>query len=265
MKITKKIAAALAALSVGCAAFALDGRTVMQNADNVEKPKFTRAQVQMILVEKSGASETRVIDEWGKNENGLSTMVMQFNSPASVKGTRFSQQENGGGKADTKFIFLPDVGTVRPVAASQGSSSFMGSDATYDDMSTRDVDEDTHELLAETEAKGQFKNCAKVKSTPKDAKSSQYAYRISWVDKDTWVPVYVEMYSKKNGKVCKTLEVKNLKVIKGYPTPLENEMTNLETGHKTRLVMSEERLKFDEPINPAYFSKGFLQNGKVAK
>ena len=117
MKITKKIAAVLGALAIGCAAFALDGRTVMQNADNVEKPKFTRAQVQMILIEKSGASETRVIDEWGKNENGLSTMVMQFNSPASVKGTRFSQQENGGGKADTKFIFLPDVGTVRPVAA----------------------------------------------------------------------------------------------------------------------------------------------------
>ncbi|MDE6067496.1 MAG: outer membrane lipoprotein-sorting protein, partial [Treponemataceae bacterium] len=82
MKITKKIAAVLGALAIGCAAFALDGRTVMQNADNVEKPKFTRAQVQMILIEKSGASETRVIDEWGKNENGLSTMVMQFNSPA---------------------------------------------------------------------------------------------------------------------------------------------------------------------------------------
>ena len=172
MKITKKIAAVLGALAIGCAAFALDGRTVMQNADNVEKPKFTRAQVQMILIEKSGASETRVIDEWGKNENGLSTMVMQFNSPASVKGTRFSQQENGGGKADTKFIFLPDVGTVRPVAASQGSSSFMGSDATYDDMSTRDVDEDTHELLAETEAKGQFKIAQKSSPLRKTQKAA---------------------------------------------------------------------------------------------
>ena len=263
MKATK-IFALGAAMLISSAVFALDGREVMQKAFDVAEPKFTRAQVQMVLIEKSGAKEVRVIDEWGKSENGLATVVMQFNSPASVKGTRFSQKENKGAD-DTKFIFLPDVGTVRPVAASQGSQSFMGSDATYDDMSTREVDDDVHELLAETEAKNAFKNCAKVKSTPKDAKSSQYAYRISWVDKETWVPVYVEMYSKKTGKVCKTLEVKNLKVIKGYPTPLENEMTNVETGHKTQLIMSEDRLKFDEPINPAYFSKGFLQNGKVSK
>lgn len=264
MKMTKFIVAAAAALTVGTMAFALDGRTVMQNADDVKKPSFTRAQVKMVLIEKSGAKEERIIDEWGKNEGGLSTVVMQFNTPASVKGTRFSQKENASGP-DTKFIFLPDVGTVRPVAASQGSSSFMGSDATYDDMSTRAVDADTHELLAEKEAKNGFANCAKVKSTPKDLKEAQYAYRISWVDKDTWVPVYVEMYSKKTGKICKVLEVKSLKVIKGYPTPLVNEMTNLETGHKTQLLMTEDRLKFDEPINPAYFSKGFLQNGKVSK
>ena len=263
MKITKKVLVIASALMMGSAVFALDGREVMENADNVAKPKFTRAQVQMILIEKNGAKEVRIIDEWGKEEEGSSTIVMQFNSPASVKGTRFSQKTNEG-KPDEKYIFLPDVGTIRPVAASQGSQSFMGSDATYDDMSTREVDEDTHELLAETEEKNGYANCAKVKSTPKDAKSSQYQYRISWVDKETWVPVYVEMYNKK-GNLCKTLEVKNLKVIKGYPTPLENELTNTETGHKTQLIMSEERLKFDEPINPAYFSKGFLQNGKVSK
>ena len=73
------------------------------------------------------------------------------------------------------------------------------------------------------------------------------------------------MYSKKTGKICKTLEVKSLKVIKGYPTPLVNEMTNLETGHKTQLLMTEDRLKFDEPINPAYNSKRSLQNGNVSK
>lgn len=272
MKLTKKIAAVVVALSVGCAAFALDGREVMQNAHDVPDPKFTRAEVRMILIEKNGATETRVIQEWGKSEidsasgESLATLVMQFDSPAGVKGTRFSQKENGPGKDDTKFIFMPEVGTVRPIAASQGTQSFMGSDATYDDMSTREVDEDTHELLAETEEKNGY-TCAKVKSTPKDAKSSQYAYRINWVDKETWVPVYVEMYSKKTGKVCKTLEVKKLKVIKGYPTPLETEMTDCETGHRTQLLMNEQRLIFDDQskVPPAVFSKAFLQNGKLSK
>lgn len=254
---------ALGLVITGMSAFALDGREVMQNAFDVQAPKFTRAQIKMVLEEKSGATETRVIEEWGRNVDGLSTVVMEFKTPASVAGTRFSQKENKDAP-DTKYIFLPDVGTVRPIAASQGSSSFMGSDATYDDMSTREVDQDTHELLAETEAKNGFSNCAKVKSTPKNPKDSQYLYRISWVDKNTWVPVYVEMYDKK-GELLKTLEVKSLKNINGYNTPLLNEMVNVQTGHKTRLIMDENRLRFDQPINPAYFSKAFLQNGKVSK
>lgn len=258
MDITK-IWTAAALLAAGTMAFALDGRQVMQNADDVKKPDFTHALVKMELIEKSGATETRVVEEWGRNTNGLSEVVMEFKSPASVAGTRFSQKENGAGKADTKKIYLPALKKVRPVAAAEGSSSFMGTDATYDDMSTRAIDDDTHELLAE-EAKGSYKNCAKVKSTPKDAKSSQYAYRISWVDKDTWVPIYIEMYDKK-GDLTKILEVQSVKTIKGYPTPLVNYMKNVKTGHATRITMDETKLVFDKPVNPKVFTDAFLANG----
>ncbi len=265
MKMTK-IFAVGAALVIGTAAFALDGRQVMQNAADVKEPEFTHALVTMELIEKSGAKDVRVVEEWGRSKNDLADVVMEFKSASAapdIVGTRFMQKEQGAGKDDLKWIYLPSLKKVRPVAASEGSSSFMGTDATYDDMSTRDVDDDVHELLAETEAKNGFKNCAKVKSTPKDLKKSQYSYRIGWVDKDTWVPVYVEMYDKK-GKLVKTLEVKSLKVINGYPTPLENVMTNVQTGHSTRLVMDEKKLVFDKPQNPKIFTEAFLANGAKA-
>ncbi len=260
MKMTKILAAAVAAIAMGTAAFALDGRTVMQNAHDIPEPKFTHALVTMELIEKSGAKETRIVEEWGRSKNDLADVVMEFKSPASVAGTRFMQSEQGAGKDDIKKIYMPALKKVRPVAAAEGSSSFMGTDATYDDMSTRDVDDDTHELLAEESKNGY--NCAKVKSTPKDLKGSQYSYRISWVDKETWTPVYVEMYDKtKNQALVKTLEVKKLKVISGYPTPLENVMTNVQTGHSTRLAMDEAKLQFDRPVPDAVFSDAFLANG----
>ena len=46
----------------------------------------------------------------------------------------------------------------------------MGTDMTYDDMSTRDVEQDTHELLGE-ETVGSW-DCYKVKGQAKDPEDS---------------------------------------------------------------------------------------------
>ena len=70
----------------------------------------------------------------------------------SKKGTRFLQIENEGNKPDDKFIYLPELKSSRRVNSSEGSKSFLGTDATYDDLSTRDVDEDEHTYLIQNQA-----------------------------------------------------------------------------------------------------------------
>ena len=249
------VVACMASLS---ATFALDGKTVMQNSKDVKEPKFTHALVQMDLIEKDGTTESRVVEEYGRNVDGLSDMVMVFISPASVKNTRFLQKQNKD-RADDKWIYLPALRTTRRVASSEGSKSFMGTDATYDDMSTREIDEDTHELLAESEEKNGY-TCAKVKSTPVDSSSSQYKYRISWVDKKTWIPVYAEMYDKKDNLV-KTLQVKEITETKGYLIPSDDVLTNVSTGHSTRIKMT--KLEIDNPIPAKVFTSNFLNTGKI--
>lgn len=249
------VIACMASLSVG---FALDGKTVMQNAKDIKEPKFTHALVQMDLIEKDGTTESRVVEEYGRNTNGLADMVMIFISPASVKNTRFLQKENKD-RADDKWIYLPALRTTRRVASSEGSKSFMGTDATYDDMSTREIEEDTHELLAESEVKNGY-TCAKVKSTPVDASSSQYKYRISWVDKETWIPVYSEMYDKK-GNLVKTLQVEEITKTNGYLIPSSDILTNVSTGHATRIKMI--KLEVDKAIPEKVFTSNFLNTGKI--
>lgn len=236
---------------------AIDGRTVMQQVDDVKEPAYTHTLVKMDLIESDGTTETRVVEEWGKNENDLSSMVMVFRSPASVKNTRFLQIENEG-RDDDKWIYLPALRNTRRIASSEGSKSFMGTDATYDDMSSREVDDDTHELLEEKNVNGY--ECYVVKSTPVDPDDSQYQYRISSVDKETLIPVFVQMYDKK-GNLVKELTVESIRNINGYNIPMSNYLKNVQTGHSTRMVITN--IELDKPVPDRVFTQNFLNTGRL--
>lgn len=262
----KKVFICLVAWAIGASFFAIDAVTVMTQAHDVKKPAFTMSGVKMDLIEKSGAiQESRMVTEYGKEVDGLSSIVMIFNTPATVKDTRFLQIENGGGKDDDKWIFLPSLKSTRRIAASEGSKSFMGTDASYDDMSTREVDKDNHEFV--TGEGAQEKNgfqCWVVKSTPKDPKSSQYLYRINWIDQATNYPIYTEMYDKK-GKLLKTLTMEKLEKRKGetgveYDMPIQEYMQNVQTGHSTRLTIL--KLVLDKAVPDRFFTSSFLNTGK---
>ena len=264
MKMTKTVVAAAAAFVMGMSAFAIDGTEIMQKVFDRQKPDFTKAAVQVTLASKGKVEETRNVGEYGRCKNNLSDVVMIFLSPASVKDTRFLQKENDG-KDDDKWIYLPSLKTTRRVASSDGDKPFVGTDFTYDDMSSREVDDDTHELLKNSEDKGNFKDLYVVKSTPKDPKSSQYQYRISWVTKDSWIPVYIELYDKK-GKLLKINEIKAIRKLAGtndrvYNIPLENVMTNVQTNHSTTMKMVN--LEVDKPLADGYFTPNFLNTGRL--
>lgn len=262
MKLIQKLAATALTVALGASAFAIDGTEIMTKVYDRQKPDFTKASVIVTLVNKNGKTEeTRQVGEYGRCKDNLSDVVMTFYTPASVKDTRFLQKENKG-KDDDKWIYTPSLRQTRRVNTSQGGNSFVGTDFTYDDMSTREVADDKHELLKESEDKGNYKDLYVVKSTPVDPKSSQYQYRISWVTKDSWIPIYVELYDKK-GKLLKVNEIKSIEQKTGnrtYNIPTENAMTNVQTGHST--VMKLLNVTVDQPIPDHYFTTNYLDTGK---
>ena len=258
-KITVMVAA-LAALN-GFAFADAKGNEIMNTVADFKKPSYSRSQVIMTLEDKSGAKEARQIVEYGKEADGKTYVVMDFKGPANVKDTRFLQITNDKGP-DDKFIYLPSLKSVRRVNSSEGSKSFMGSDATYDDLSTRDVSQDEHQYLREesfTVESGVTYDCYVIKEIPLDKKGTQYNYRMVWVDKATMYPVHTEMYDK-NDKLVKVLEVLNIQKISGYDTPMENKLKNVQTGHSTTLKIV--KLEVDQPLPDRVFTQNFLSNGK---
>lgn len=244
-------------LMVGTALFATTGTEIMQKVLDNPEPEFSHSAVKMELIDASGETQTRLMEEWGKDENDLVSSVIIFRSPSTVKNTRFLQVQNEG-SSDSKWIYLPALRTVRRIASSEGSKSFMGSDATYNDLETRDLDWDIHEYLGDKTINGY--DCFMVKSTAKDSDDSQYSYRISYIDNNSYVPVRVEMFDKTEN-LYKVLDVNKLQQIDNYWIPMVNTMENVQSGHSTVLTIL--KIEVDTPLSDKIFTSSFLKTGRA--
>lgn len=269
----KKSILALAVAMVSTVAFAQDARSIVDAALNIKKPAYNHSIIEMDLINKTGnIEEHRIIDELGRHNEKTDTsdVVMNFkvSNNKSNQGIKFLQMENKG-KDDDKWIYMPSLKTTRRVNSSEGSKSFTGTDASYDDMSTRELDDDTHELLAAENKNGY--DCWKIKSTPTAATvaKAQYQYRIQWIDKKTNVPVYAEMYDKKDGSLLKVLTVDSLENIQGYTITTSTTLKNVKSGHSTRIAAQKNpkspngyNIILDKPIPDNVFTQNYLNTAK---
>jgi hypothetical protein len=170
---------------------AQSAETIVDSARNRIGAATTTSRSRMVLTGKKGETSERIIDQFvKKNHEGDRTLIV-FQRPASIAGTRFLTVENPDGSSD-KWIFLPNLGRVRRIAAAEGGGSFMGTDMSYDDIAStnRDVSLDTHTLLREETVNG--RPMFIIESVPKD-KSYQYSKMIQWIGKTDKITYKIEL------------------------------------------------------------------------
>jgi outer membrane lipoprotein-sorting protein len=235
-----------------------------QNAADLVRASRNRIQAdtlstrsRMVITARDGSVSERVLDQYSKDGPRGSRSVIVFQRPAGVANTRFLTMETPGG-ADDRWIFLPSLGKVRRIAASEGSGSFMGTDFSYDDISSsdRDVDLDNHRLSGEDTLNGRA--CYVIESVPKDS-SYQYSKMVQWIDKDNSVIHKIDLYDRR-GNPVKVLEILDLKEVQGRLSPMETRMTTLGAGTRTSLIA--EILKYNDPIPEGVFTTRFLETGR---
>jgi outer membrane lipoprotein-sorting protein len=239
-------------------AMAITGREVAENMQNRETGDTTHALVNMRLVDSSGQTSNRVIEQYGRDDSqGLTQNIIIFHEPASVADTRFLTLENAN-RDDDQWIYLPALQRVRRIAGSEGDSSFMGTDFTYDDLQTRNIDEYRYELLREDEFQG--RPVYVVETTPNDPDDSQYARLVQWVDQERWLPLQIEFYDTDN-ELLKVNSVSRVERVQGYWTIINNTMENVQTGHRTELAI--QRFQYNEDLPDSLFTTNFLETGRA--
>jgi hypothetical protein len=213
----------------------------------------------MVITARSGTTSERMIDQYSKDDaRDNARQVIVFQNPASVRGTRFLTLERTDGEKD-QWIYLPSLGKVRRIAASESGNSFMGTDMSYDDLNadSRNVDEDTHTLLREERYNSA--DCYVIQSVPKDS-SYQYGKMILWIDKDTLVNHKIEMYDRR-GTLVKTMESSGFHDVQGYLTPMQIKVVTIAAGTST--IIYTDIIKYNDPIPEGVFTTAYLETGRV--
>jgi len=238
--------------------YAQNADAIMTSAKNRVTSDTVSSRSRMVITAKDGSTTERVIDQYSKDGPNGSRTVIVFQRPANVAGSRFLTMDSAAGGTD-QWIFLPSLGRVRRIAASESGGNFMGTDFSYDDISSmdRDISLDTHTLLREEALNG--KNCHVIQSIPKDS-SYQYSKSVTWVDKDSYLIYKAEMYNKR-GEAVKIMEMSDFKEMQGRLTPMQTKISTIAAGTSTTIFM--EIMKYDDPIPDGVFTPAYLETGRV--
>jgi hypothetical protein len=255
----KRIMLFVPALVLGAAfLYPQDAASIMKAARDLAEADTTSTRSRMVITAKDGSTSERVIDQYSKDGPHGSRMIIVFQRPTNVAGTRFLTMDNASGGED-RWIFLPSLGKIRRIAASEGNGNFMGTDFSYDDISSmdRDIDLDTHTVLREEVLDG--KPCYVIQSVSKDG-DYQYSKTITWIDKALSLIYKSEMYNRR-GEPVKLMEVSGYRDVQGRPTAMQTKVSTLGAGTSTTIYM--DIVKYDDPIPEGVFTTAYLETGRV--
>lgn len=244
----------------------MSGRDIMQKVKDRDDGENAVMDMQMLLINDSGDTRERHIRSFRRDapENPKDTQsIMFFLSPANVEDTGFLTYDyDDGSKDDDQWLYLPALKKVKRIAAADKSGSFMGSDFTYADMSSPDLDDYTYEVMKETEVDGH--KVWQILSTPKtddEIKRTGYTKSVTFVRQDNYVVVRSVNWLEKGGRL-KFMEVKKLEQIEGIWTPLEMVMTTKkgkQTEHAS--VLRWDDVKYNQPMDDELFTQRRLSQG----
>lgn len=244
-------------------AYAITGLEIAQKVHDRDDGDNSTADMRMILIDKNNQTRVRELKRFSKDKGVDKYNMIFFISPADVENTAFLTYDyDDSDKDDDQWLYLPELKKIKRIASSDKSSAFMGSDFTYSDMTSRNVDDYTYKIMKETEVDG-----AKVWQmlvTPKSKKTideTGYTKSITFVRQDNFVVVQALHYVKE-GKKLKYLKVLGLEEIDGIWTITKMQMVTKKgkkTLHKTLLEFNN--IKYNQDLKESYFSTRTLKKG----
>ena len=249
-------------LSTASVADEVNARAIMEKVDARDDGKTLEQEMLMVLIDKNGNERTRDLKSYAKDFGEDEHRTMFFKSPADVKNTAFLTYDyDDSAKDDDQWLYLPALKKVKRIPSTDKSSSFMGSDFSYFDMTDRDLENYDFKLLKETKVRGH--DAWMIESMPRNQKvidESGYEKSIAIVRKDNHVVVRAINFMT-NGKK-KYLDLTKIHEQDGIWLVDEMSMTTKKgknTLHKTILKFSN--VKLNATIEDDVFTTRRIEKG----
>jgi outer membrane lipoprotein-sorting protein len=209
----------------------------------------------MILRNKHGKESLRQIRmKVLEVENDGDKSLTVFDNPRDVKGTAFLNYTHKVGD-DDQWLYLPALKRVKRISSRNKSGSFVGSEFSYEDISSQEVEKYTYKWIRDENYEG--KQCFVVDHYPVDKKNSGYTRQVTWIDKKEYRPLKIEFYDKKYSHL-KTLTFSGYKIyLEKYWRADKLQMINHQNGKSTVLEFSN--YKFLTGLKATDFNKNSLK------
>jgi len=250
------LAALMLAPAAAVAAQELSANEIVKKAKHMAyyQGKDGNARVKMTITDAQGRKREKEFTILRKNmddQDQEQRFYVYFHQPADESGTVFMVWKYVG-KDDDRWLYLPALGHVKRIAASDERTSFVGSDFFYEDVSGRNPEEDDHELIKTDDT------YYVVKSTPKPDNKAKVEFDsyTSYIHKATFLPV--SMQFEQGGKVYREMKVLSVKDIQGYKTTVKNSVKDLSRGSET--VLEYTSVKYDIGLPDDVFTERYLRN-----
>ena len=211
--------------------------------------------LQMVLTNRHGETSTRelriksleVIDA----QLGDKSLTV-FDQPRDVKGTAFLSFTRIS-EPDDQWLYLPALKRVKRISSANKSGPFMGSEFSYEDMSSQEVAKYTYKWLRD-EPCGDLL-CFVIEQYPV-YENSGYKRRIVWIDQENYIPWTIEFYDRKDS-LLKTMTFGDYQLyLDKYWRAQKMFVENHLTGKSTTLVFKDYAL--GSGLDPSEFNRNSL-------
>jgi len=159
------------------------------------------ADMQMVLRNKQGQESLRELKiKTLELQNDGDKSLTLFNQPRDVKGTAFLSFSHPV-DADEQWLYLPALKRVKRISSSNKSGPFMGSEFSFEDLSSFEVEKYNYKYLRDEVINKQ--ESFVIEQYPID-KNSGYTRRVVWLDKAEYRAQRIDFYDRKDS-LLKTL------------------------------------------------------------
>ncbi|MGY8826563.1 MAG: outer membrane lipoprotein-sorting protein [Candidatus Latescibacterota bacterium] len=191
-----------------------------------------KAELNMVLRNQHGQETQRQmrVQTLEQKDDGDKSLII-FDNPGDVKGTAFLSFTHKEG-SDDQWLYLPALKRVKRIANSNKSGPFVGSEFSYEDIGSQEVEKYTYRYVEDE--RFDERDHFVIERDPADPKSG-YKRQLVWIDQKEYRVWKVEFYDRRD-TLLKTLTVSGYsQYIEKYWRAESWLMVNHKTGKSTEL------------------------------
>ena len=242
-----------------------DATVIMKAVDERDEGDRASGTLSLQVTDGKGRSRSRSLKMWSKKFDQGRKQMMIFSDPADVAGTGLlSVDYDAGRREDDQWLYLPSLKKATRISSGEKSGSFMGTDLTYADMTTRDPADFTYSMDKPSVKVGD-EDCWLIIAKPATAevqKETGYLKSKIWVSKSNLMVRQIKAYVLE-GRKLKYIRFDDIKQIDGIwmaHTISARTMKKRKVESTTVLSFSEYKLN-DDTVVDTLFTQQRLQQG----